>query len=345
MNRIKTVINGFAVCILVGLLLNDGFAVGKTNKKLSTPLLSVVKQNRNTISGFVFDSSRQPVPDINVELQDDVSSTLVRTRTSSAGRYTFSGLSAGVFNVKIINSNTSFVEQTQRVEIINININGRIAGYDNVQLDFRLQQPSNNGSSVGSSSSRSNSAIIVFAQDIPKSARKFYEKGLGEIKRNDYDSAVTSMKSAIEIFPTYFLALESLGVESVKRNKYETALPYLIKAIEVNQKAFDSFYALGVAHYNLKNIKEAKDALQKATGINSQSINANFYYGMVLRQIGQTSDAEIFLIKAKTSAKPSNPQIHWQLALLYKQTRRYKNAADELQLFLDSQPDSRDKAQ
>ena len=35
-------------------------------------------------------------------------------------------------------------------------------------------------------------------------------------------------------------------------------------------------------------------------------------------------------------------QIHWQLALLYNQLKRYKEAADELELFLKVEPDAKD---
>lgn len=338
MNRIKTVINGFAVCILVGSSVNDGFAVSNTRENVSSPRFPVTKQNGNSISGFVFDASRQPVADIYIELQDDVGSTLGRVRTSGSGRYSFSGLSSGNFNVKTIIPDRDLIEQTQRIQIVNLNNSGRIYGYENVQLDFRLLS-----SKKESVETRNTPARVVFAQEVPKSAQKLYELGLSEIKLNKFDSAVTNIKSALDIFPSYFEALETLGVENVKRNKYDAALPYLVKAVEVNQKSFECLYALGVTHYILKNSKEAESVLQKATTVNGQSSGANFYYGMLLRQTGKLVDAETYLNKAKTLAKSPDPQIYWQLALLYKQTRRFKKSADELQLFLKAQPDSRDK--
>jgi len=36
------------------------------------------------------------------------------------------------------------------------------------------------------------------------------------------------------------------------------------------------------------------------------------------------------------------PDAHWQLALLFNQLKRYKEAADELEMFLKVQPDARD---
>jgi regulator of sirC expression with transglutaminase-like and TPR domain len=38
------------------------------------------------------------------------------------------------------------------------------------------------------------------------------------------------------------------------------------------------------------------------------------------------------------------PEAHWQLALLFNQLKRYKEAADHLELFLKVQPEAKDTA-
>jgi Flp pilus assembly protein TadD len=67
------------------------------------------------------------------------------------------------------------------------------------------------------------------------------------------------------------------------------------------------------------------------------------WLGMALRRNGKLDEAETQLKKAKQMAggKPI-PQAHWELALLYNHQKRNKEAADELELFLKAQPDSRD---
>lgn len=71
------------------------------------------RQNRNTISGYVFDQQRRPVAELYVELQNEVYSTLARTRTNGAGRFFFGGLSAGRFYVRVLTNGTNLEEQTQ----------------------------------------------------------------------------------------------------------------------------------------------------------------------------------------------------------------------------------------
>ena len=64
---------------------------------------------------------------------------------------------------------------------------------------------------------------------------------------------------------------------------------------------------------------------------------------MLLRQSNKFEEAETYLKQADQLAGAKSPDAKWQLALLYNQLKRYKEAADELELFLKIQPDSKDK--
>jgi regulator of sirC expression with transglutaminase-like and TPR domain len=61
-----------------------------------------------------------------------------------------------------------------------------------------------------------------------------------------------------------------------------------------------------------------------------------------LRQTSKLDEAEASLRKADQLADSKLPDAHWQLALLFNQLKRYKEAADELEIFLKVQPDARD---
>lgn len=181
-------------------------------------------------------------------------------------------------------------------------------------------------------------ASVVFAQEVPGEARKLYKKGVDQLD-DKKDAGLDSLKKAVEIFPTYYDALDRLGTELVLRKQYSEAAPFLIRAIDVNGRSYSSFYALGVASYNLKNLPAAIEALRAATVINPQSVNAQIFYGMVLRIDGSYEKAEKTLLQAKNLAKNAPiGEIHWQLALLYEKTNRYREAADELELYLKVEP-------
>jgi tetratricopeptide (TPR) repeat protein len=128
----------------------------------------------------------------------------------------------------------------------------------------------------------------------------------------------------------------------VRQQQYDPAIPVLTKALEVNARAYPSLYALGVAQYNLKELPAALESLKRAVALNQKSINANLWLGIVLRQSGKLVEAESYLKQADVLAESKLSDPHWQLALLFNQLKRFKEAADQLELFLKVQPYARD---
>ena len=66
----------------------------------------------------------------------------------------------------------------------------------------------------------------------------------------------------------------------------------------------------------------------------------NLYYEVGDQQVGPIGKSELHsLVKAKKLSDKPAPEIHWQLALLYgKDLERFKDAADELELYLKALP-------
>ena len=293
----------------------------------------------NSVTGGIFDAqSRTPVGDLYIELLDSLGMTLGRSRVDSSGRFTFRGLRAGTFQLKILTFGTNYKEEIQEFRLVSFPLgNGRLST-DMAYVDVYLKLDPRK-INVGSGGA----ATVIFVQEIPEDARKLYKKGVNQLE-DKKDAGLDLLKQAVEIFPTYYDALDRLGTEYVLRKQYADAAPYLIKAIDVNKRSYSSFYALGVASYNLKNLTAASEALRAATTINPQSVNAQLFYGMVLRIEGSYEKAEKALLQAKSISEKGSPaaEIYWQLALLYEKTARYKEAADELERFLKIAPKTTD---
>lgn len=291
-------------------------------------------QTNNAINGRVYDAqSRRMVGDLYVELQDQLGISIGRGRTDSTGRFFFGGLRSGTYIVKVITFGTNYEETTQMVTLTSLPTGRGRYSSDIAYVDIMLRidpRRANTGSG--------GAATVVFAQDIPDEARKSYKKGVEQLG-DKKDEGMESLKKAVEIFPTYYDALDRLGSEYVLRKQYEEAAKYLIRAIDVNRRSYSSYYALGVASYNLKNLPAAIEALNAAVTINPQSVNAQLFLGMVLRIDGSYEKAEKALLQAKKLAENSPvAEIHWQLALLYEKTGRNKQAASELERYLKLSP-------
>jgi len=291
------------------------------------PSPGFIAQQVTSISGHVSDNRQNPIPDLQVELLDDVDSVIARTKTDNSGLFFFRRLSTGVFQIRVQTYGTTFISQTQRVQL------GRGRAFE--QVDFVL-------TSKGASSSPAIPGV-VFAQEVPDKARKQYERGIALIQKNEQrKEGVAALENAIELFPLYFDALHVLGTEYVKQQDYERAIPVLTKAIEVNRQAYPSLYTLSIAQYNLKQVPEAIESMRRAMALNQQSMAANLWLGMLLRQTDKFDEAETYLKQADHLAAAKSAEVHWQLALLFNQVKRYKEAADELELFLKVEPDAKD---
>lgn len=297
---------------------------------------SAFSQSRpnNTIRGFIFDAaSRNPVSDVYVELLDDVYATLKRVKTDASGQYGFSGLSSGLFKVKVLPYGTNYQEEIQDARIESFNF-GNVNMSDSVYLDIYLK--------LDKRKARINEATetgSIFVQNVPETARSLYKKSISQLEKpKEKAEGIENLKKALSLFPDYYDALNKLGFEHIKDGQYLESIPYLVKAITINQRSFSSFYLLGLSAYNLKQFKESAEAFRAATIINPQSIDAYIHYGMVTRIDGKYAESEKALLKAESLAKDSPvSDINWQLALLYDKIKKYNEAADELEKYLKIQ--------
>lgn len=328
------------LCLAAGVAAPDGTVERGGHVTGAPPRSAAVSyQGNNRIGGHVFDRNRRPVAQLDVQLQNDLGQTIQQTRTSNSGRYEFVGLSQGAFLVRVLTHGTNFVSQTERVDIINFGSSTpgsgtAITGSQYMPLDFTL--------STEAGRAERGAPGAVFVQPVPDEARRVYEAAAGELDRGKNEVGLAGMKRAVELFPSYFLALERLGIEYVKLEKYEPAQLTLTRAVEVNPRAHQSLYWLGLAQHHLKQPAAAIESLTRALTLVPNSVNTHMWLGIVYRQMSNFELAEKHLKRAKELGNNRVPDAHWQLALLYNTLKRYREAADELELFLKAQPDSRD---
>ncbi|MBK8466376.1 MAG: hypothetical protein IPL32_11145 [Chloracidobacterium sp.] len=305
---------------------------------LCTPLYA---QIGNSISGYVFGLNRRPMADLYVELTDDYGRTLGRKRTSGSGFFRFDGMAQGRFVLRVMTAGTDYEEKEETVEIDNITSTDstgatRIRGHANESRDIYLRlrrglTPTN---------------AVVFAQDVPPEAKKLYEKALDDLGNKRTLEGLSNLRSALEVFPKYYLALEKLGTEYINLGLpegYKAAEILFATAVEVNKRGYGSWYGMAYARYSLGNFSDGLTAVQKAVELSPSNPNTVFLHGVLLKKTQKYADAEKQLIKARDLSDDKLPRVHWELATLYgNNLQRYADAARELKLFLKAQPDAKD---
>ncbi|MBA3634589.1 MAG: carboxypeptidase regulatory-like domain-containing protein, partial [Acidobacteria bacterium] len=188
-------------------------------------LLLLQNVSASTISGTVYDNRRNPLSEVDVELQDQFYRQADRTRTNSSGRYQFGGLNDGNYTVRDLPFRYDQIDQSQYVEITTINVRGG-QGNTYITQDFYLlpKKGSLADTELG----------VVFAQEVPKEAEKVYEQAAKNVSKDHKEEGILGLREAVKLFPNYYLALHLLGKELFIKGQYGEAVPILLKAVEVN---------------------------------------------------------------------------------------------------------------
>lgn len=321
-------------CIFVSLLvvLLCGVSDAEASQRkfdIGTPATET-PQARNSITGFVFGSSGMPVADVYVELLNDTGSTLTRAKTSGSGMYAFRGLSDGTFTVRVLTYGNGYQGAEQRVSLVGISaFPGR--GSVNEQVDFYLRPSVADRGPLAAPE-------VVFAQEVPDKAKKLYQEGVGLLADKKETEGFEKLKSALEIFPTYYLALDRLGTEYVVRGYYRPAYVLLDQSLSVNPRSFSSRLGMGITQFHLNVVNDAVKSLTLAAEAYGDSIKAYFWLGVALHKKSRLAEAETALLKANRLSKGKSADVHWHLGKLYKDQERYADAANELELVLKLEP-------
>jgi tetratricopeptide (TPR) repeat protein len=292
-------------------------------------------QGRNSITGFVFNESRQPLADTYVELLDELYVTKSRTKTNCSGMFSFRNISDGQYVVKVLPYGTDYEEQLRSVSLIGISpLSGSGAISEQIDFYLRAKKITNDGPLAAPG--------VIFAQEIPNNAKKLYEDGIQDLVNKKEQEGFDKLKRSLEIFPNYFLALDRLGREYVVRGYYQAAFVLFTKAVEVNPRSFSSTFGLGLALYRLDQVEKSVNLFRRSTEIDNKQVNGFLWLGISSLQSKNYSQAETALDKAKKLSNGESPDVYWQLARLYKDTNRFTESADALELYLKYKPTAAD---
>ncbi|MGQ0540728.1 MAG: hypothetical protein ACT4O9_02610 [Blastocatellia bacterium] len=284
----------------------------------------------STIAGFVYaKGSRVALPDIDVELLNENYQLRGRMKTDGAGRYTFANLADGNYMIRVLPFRHDLEDQEIMVEITTLKTTGSGLGNTYVTQDFYLS-PKRGGlaaTEIG----------VVFAQEVPKEARKLYEAAIADLTKNRRPEGIRGLRDSIALFPNYYDANFRLGNELVGTKDYGEAAQLFMKAAEVNQKSATSLYLLGSCLHQIDRSynKGALIALKAALELAPSSVQVLYLIGKIERLEGNYQNAEKHLVQAKKLSKQGIPEIHSELAQLYGNNMgKYANAADELEMYL-----------
>jgi tetratricopeptide (TPR) repeat protein len=291
---------------------------------------------RHSITGrLVFPSGQRADLRLKVRLESPGQGDLT-VLSDENGRFTFRSLRAGNYYV-VVEGGEFFESAREQVYIEPANPTVRrgtpnmvtVARPFTVQVYLREKpQPAQSKPGV------LNAALA----GVPKAAVELYQKGMESAARNETEKAIEHLRRAVALHPNFGLALNELGVQYLKRGELDKAEEVLVKVIQLSPEAPEPSLNYGICLLQKKKFAAAEIQLRDALKKNEQSFTAHMYLGITLISFKRYTEAEAELRKAITLGGPKASKAHYYLGGVYWETSRFKEAADELERYLQLEP-------
>jgi tetratricopeptide (TPR) repeat protein len=298
------------------------------------------------LRGKVHGSNGAIVNNATVELRGSNGAMIGQTFTRNDGDFYFMRLSPGEYEVLVTMS--GYEPIAQRVELRDsMRVNTASDAISEVVTIEIVLRPRTEPvlSPPGTS----------FAQDVPKTARAAYEKGVARIREGKSDEGVGLLREAIAEFSDYFDAHLALGLEFYRIGKDSDSLEALERARQINDKGYVVYYTFGMVMVRQQKFRAAEYAFGKAAELNDGHINAHFNHAVALIEISMRSKNQDEIQKAlanadheldrawELSGKKLNT-VFLQRARVHEERGNKEAAARELENYLKAEPDAKNGA-
>ena len=132
---------------------------------------------------------------------------------------------------------------------------------------------------------------------------------------------------------------------------YEGAMDDLEKSIQIYSKKYDinsmsasEWCKKGMGLCKIKSYNEALDAFNRALELNPSNGKALYNKGIVLRWLGKTDEAKLYIEKAveifdnKIKANPENSRFWYNKGIALRDLEKYKEALDAFERAIEINP-------
>ncbi|HEX3093214.1 MAG TPA: tetratricopeptide repeat protein [Candidatus Angelobacter sp.] len=311
---------GFAGCTLS--LTAQRMGVDTSQSPFSRNSASVTNPARadnRSISGTVQDTLGNPLQDVRVELTDGSGAVLNSAYTSSSGRFEFTRVAAGTYQVVA----TSGLQQaSERVEA---------SSFSNM-VSIRMA-----GSRKPADGVEGNS-VSVAQYRVPAKAREAYRRAHSELEKGKLDDASKHLAKALEICPNYAEALTLRGILELNQQDSQAAVADLDNAIKADANYAMAYMVLGSALNMQSKFDDAIRALQRGESLAPNYWQAHFEMGKSYIGKADYPAALRQLERAESLAPAEYPLIYLLRAHALLSMKQFPEAMTALQAYLQKDP-------
>lgn len=249
--------------------------------------------------------------------------------TSDSGRYEFRELPPGKYSVAAVSmADAALASGTSEADTLN-------AGTGRLTVNLSLRG-SNTTTSDAATRRPATLSVAEATQRVPKAARQAFERGLKLKREGRADEAFASLTRAVESFPDYFQALAERGDLLVARRELTAAAADFERALRANARYEPALRGAGYCKLEAREFASAADYLERAATADPARAGTHLLLGVAFLELDRRDEARHSLQQALKLDAAGAARAHIHLANLYAREHRFKEAADELHLYLET---------
>jgi tetratricopeptide (TPR) repeat protein len=302
--------------------------------------LAVNAQGANSLQGRVITpEGTQPTNPVKVTLTFN-GRRIYETFTDLSGRYTFTGLVRGTYQLTAEGDGQSFETTTAHAEISAFGAAGGL-----FTQDIQLRQ-------IRATPGMARTGVVnAFSQEVPRSAREKFERAQKMLSEGKSETAMVQLQEAVRIFPQYFEAHLSIGNQLLQSGRLNEAIAPLDRAREINPKDERVYQSFGILMMKQRKYPIAVAIFEEAARLNPTNplnplmrASALIYQASYVEaeRVGQRADllnqADLSLSKASDLSDRKMKPDPMTLAMFYDLKGEPSKAAEELEEYLKKNP-------
>ena len=310
---------------------------------LSTALIAPL-QGSHTLQGRVIaPSGSQPTNPVKVTLTYN-GRRIYETFTDLSGRFTFTALSRGTYQITAEGDGMSFETTSVSADV------SAPFGSSSVLFTQDVQLRPLKGKLLPTAG-----VISAFTQDVPKAARQTFDRAIKLNQEGKPEAAVEKLNEAIRLFPDYFEAHFQLGNHFLKTGQLNDAITQLDRARVINPDDERVYQSFGLVLMQQKNFGVAVAVFSEAARLNPVNpFNVVMRATALIHQAysiasgssaSADADREYILSRAEISLtqalnlseKKAKPD-RLTMAMFYEMKGDNERAAKELEQYLQENP-------
>ncbi len=232
------------------------------------------------VLGKIIDPNNQPIPKVEVLLQDIATNRSYRVLTDAKGEYKLAGLPHGVYEVTIKREGYetktdkwSFETPQERMQKVEMQPVVLVSGEEIKKIKRAKQAQSEiNQAMENMQQGNFDSAIAILkkmVEDKPEDANAYYLLSLSLFRKNMLPEAIEALNRTMELTPNFAKGYSQLGVYYREQKELDKALECFEKALNLEPKLVDAWYNKGLVLFELNRIPEALNSFEKALELKS----------------------------------------------------------------------------